>query len=330
LYRLAKGQFLTTNHRNPDFFIVGAPKCGTTALSEYLRGHSQVFVSTPKEPLFFCEDFPDLRRVQDLDEYLALFRNITPETLAAGEASAMYLYSKVALAKIRRFNPSARIIVMLRNPADIAYAFHSEMIYSQNEDELDFEKAWSLQSERRAGHRIPPDCVEVDLLQYRDVASIGSQLDRLLSIFPRDQVCVLVFDDFIGDTRGAYERVLAFLEIPSDGRIDFPRVNENKRVRSPWLARLTQRPPRFVSRAVQVAKQSLGLDRIHLLGALRRANLDPGRREPLRVEFRTSLEAEFASEVELAGRLIDRDLSAWSAPAIEGGNQADDRVVTPG
>jgi hypothetical protein len=314
---------LTANHPRPDFFIVGAPKCGTTALSEYLRAHARVFLSTPKEPLFFCEDLPGLRQVTTLPRYLDLFARVDEGVAAVGEASAMYLFSEVAPSHIRRFNADARIIVMLRNPIDVAHAFHSEMIYSQNEDEADFAVAWELQEERRQGRRIPGRCSEPRLLQYREVARLGSQLERLLTVFPRDQVEIIVFDDFIRDTQRVYEEVLSFLGVPTDGRQVFPRINENKQVRSARLARLTQRPPRLLSRAAALAKRSLGLERVHLLGPLRRANLERGTRPPLTADLRRRLGREFAQEVIRIERLLDRRLDHWSADAGGGSSTPD-------
>jgi len=300
----------SSSERAPDFFIVGAPKCGTTALSEYLRQHPDVFLSTPKEPFFFCEDFTGVRRPRTWDAYRRLFRR-APEGAIAGEASAMYLYSEVAIANIRRRCPGARLIALFRNPVDLAQAFHSEMVYGQNEDELDFVRAWDLQADRRKGVRLPPQAWEPRFLQYRAVASLGSQLERLLSVFPADQVLTLLFDDYVRDTAGAYERVLAFLGVAPDGRREFPAVNENKRIRRRGLARWTQRPPAAISRAVASAKRAVGLERVHLLGPLRRANLERTPREPLPTDFRRRLIGEFDGEIELLARLLRRDLSSW-------------------
>jgi hypothetical protein len=295
--------------RRPDFFLVGAPKSGTTALSEYLRAHPDVFVSRPKEPGFFCEDLPGLPRVASLDAYLRLFRGSSAR--ATGEASALYLYSRVALKRLRRFEPRARILVMLRNPLELAHAFHAEMLYSQNEDEPDFGRAWDLQAERRAGRRLPPHCWEDALLQYAEIARLGAQLERLLALFPREQVHVILFDDFRRDTRRAYEETLAFLGVASDGRRDFPPVNEHKAVRRPWLARLTQRPPAHLSRAARLVKRAPGLEQVSFLGPLRRANLRRASRPPLPEPLRARLAREFAGDVALLSRLLERDLGGW-------------------
>ena len=74
--------------RKPDFFIVGAPKCGTTALFRYLTAHPAVFIPEIKEPNYFCTDLPMDGRVATLNEYEALFSSAQPHALT-GEASVM-------------------------------------------------------------------------------------------------------------------------------------------------------------------------------------------------------------------------------------------------
>ena len=150
----------------PNFFIIGAPKCGTTALSEYLREHPNIYMCTPKEPHYFDYDFEQYREVETLDEYLGLFEAATTEHIAIGEASACYLYSSVALEDIYQFAPQAKIIVMLRNPVDLAYSYHSQLLYASDENVPDFEQAWRLQDIRREGKKIPPRCRDSALLQY--------------------------------------------------------------------------------------------------------------------------------------------------------------------
>src|SRR3954467_10896207 len=81
----------------PTFMIVGAPKCGTTALYEYLQTHPQVFITDPKEPLYFAEDVGAHRNIFKRAEYDALFSEVHPHHKAIGEASAWYLHSAVAL-----------------------------------------------------------------------------------------------------------------------------------------------------------------------------------------------------------------------------------------
>ena len=301
----------------PELFIVGAPKCGTTALCEYLRTHPSVFISRPKEPFFFCDDLPGLPGVKSADEYDALFRNVPPGTRIAGEGSATYLCSDVALDRIRAFSPDARIIAMLRNPIELAPSFHSQLLYNRTEDQESFERAWALQDERAEGRSIPELCREPAILQYRKVARLGEQVERLFSIFPREQTLIVFFEDFRRSPREVYLRVLEFLDIPDDGRTDFPRVNENKRHRVGVLARFTQRPPRIFSAAASAARRFLGRDDLVFLGPLRRANASVRERTPLSIQMRQQLVDEFAGDVVRLARLTGRNLDHWLAPPAE-------------
>ena len=139
----------------PNFFIIGAPKCGTTALSEYLKDHPQIYFSDPKEPHYFTFDFEQYRLTKTLEEYLELFAAATPQHQAVGEGSVFYLYSSVALEKIREFDPQAKIIVMLRNPIDMIYSFHSQLLFSADESETSFEQAWRTTGYTTAGKKYP-------------------------------------------------------------------------------------------------------------------------------------------------------------------------------
>src|SRR4051812_22016289 len=101
----------------PDFFIAGAPKSGTTALFEYLSRHPSVFMPDIKEPNFFSSDLHTKGQRFRADEYLALFEAARSDQLT-GEASAIYLYSAVAVARLMQHNPRARVVVILRNPVE--------------------------------------------------------------------------------------------------------------------------------------------------------------------------------------------------------------------
>jgi hypothetical protein len=297
--------------RRPNFFLVGAPKSGTTALVRYLEDHPQVFVSNPKETFFFCDDFQGLPAPATEDAYLRLFESVDRNTLAVGEATTVYMYSESAPKRIHDFDPEARILVMLRRPIDLAVSYHAEHLYGLSEDEPDFERAWRLRDARIRGENLPPLVIEPKLIQYRDVAMLGSQLQRLFGIFDREQVHVTLFDDFIDDTAAEDEAVLRFLGVPSDGRRPFPVVNERKENRYAALARVLQRPPQFVTRAVARAKKALGMEKVGILDFARRFNTTPMQKIPVSGALRAEMRESFRDDVQLLSSLIGRDLSHW-------------------
>ena len=201
----------------PDFVIVGNQKSGTTALFTYLGGHPGVAVSSNKEPCFWSSDLPRKGKVSDRAEYLALWDG-APEGALRGEASTNYILSEVAIPAIRRENPHARMIVMLRNPVDMAAALHSEFLNSFEEDVGDFERAWRLQERRRKGQAIPPECVDPDGLQYERTRAIGTQLERFFAMVPESHRMTVVFDDLERQASSVYRQVLDFLGLDHDGR----------------------------------------------------------------------------------------------------------------
>ena len=300
--------------KKPNFFIVGAPKCGTTALSEYLRGHPNIFFSQPKEPHFFATDFPNHRATATLEEYLALFHEVRPNHLRVGEGSVWYLYSREAVRNIYEYNLKAKLIVMLRNPVDLVHSLHSQALISIDEDEKDFEKAWNLQELRKSGKRIPKKCRTPALLQYRDVGKLGAQMERLLEVFPKEQVKVILFEDFMADTGAVYEDVLSFLGLNSDGRRLFQRINESSKYRSQLIGHFTQTPPDKIVCVWKCIKDAFGIKNFgHLvMNRLRKANIIVQPRKPLNVELRQALADEFEDDIHRLEAIINRNLSHWT------------------
>jgi hypothetical protein len=295
----------------PNFFVVGAPKCGTTALHRYLRPHPNIFMPRVKEPHFFAADLGTYRIAKTMEDYARLFAESTGEHLRVGEASVYYLRSSVAIPAIRAFNPDAKIIAMFRNPVDVVYALHSELLYWSEETVADFEVAWHLQERRRQGFDLPT-CRSPLLVQYAEVGQFGTQTQRLLASFPREQVKLILFDDFADSPQKVYDEVIEFLGIPHDNRTDFPRINENRRVRLLWLKHLIRRPPPLLRQTYMSLKRTVGgrqLDsfkrKIVTKNSLKES------RPPLSPAFRAELVEAFRGEVALLSELLGRDLSHW-------------------
>jgi len=295
--------------KRPDFFIVGAPKRGTTAMYAYLQQHPQVFMPFHKEPLYFGADLS--RRYGQLTEaqYLNLFADARPDQ-RAGEASAWYLYSASAAGEIRDFAPDARIVAMFRNPVDVMYAQHSQLLFNQQEDIADFGQALEAEAERQAGRRLPPGPIRPENLFYRRMVRFAEQLQRYLDTFGAERVHVIVHDDLRVDTPGEYRRVLEFLEVGADFEADFTQRNTNKRTRSRGLQQMIYAPPRPI-RALAPRLRRSRLARA-LRDALVALNSRVEPRRQMDPALRRRLSEEMRPEVERLGSLIGRDLSAWS------------------
>ena len=291
----------------PNFFIIGAPKSGTTSLAHYLAGHPRVFMSDPKEPQHYNTDIDHVTDYADKADYLRLFDGVGPEHEAVGEASVWYLYSREAVPNILAEIPDARFIVLLRNPVEMAESLHDQMIYSGKETEHDFRRAWHLQARRREGHAIPRSCDDGQLLLYRDACAIGTQLQRVVDRVPPERLHIAFFDDLKTDSRTVYLETLRFLGLPDDGRTDFPVQNAAKTTRSPAVTRLLGR--------ARTLKRALGLKRTRtgLLRPLAQWNIKERQREPLPRSLRREVLDVFLDEIEQVEALTRRDLSGWRA-----------------
>jgi Sulfotransferase family len=203
--------------RVPDFFIVGHHKSGTTALFRMLGAHPQVFLSPLKEPRYMASDLRERFRQprerphpQTLEEYLSLFKDARPDQ-RAGEASATYLWSHTAAARIAQLQPDARIVAILREPTSFLHSLHLTYLRSQVESERDLRRALALEGVRREGRRIPRRSHLPQLLQYSDQVRYVEQLRRYHDHFTREQVLVLIYDDFRDDNEATVRQVLRFL-----------------------------------------------------------------------------------------------------------------------
>ncbi len=283
----------------PNLFIVGASKCGTTALYTYLGGHPQIFMSPIKEPGFFARDFlGDQRPIRDLTEYLACFSGASGEKVI-GEASTAYFESAGAPGEIKRFAPNARIIIMLRNPVEKIHAGFLEGRADNNERHKTLEAA--LESEKHHGPSFGIGYIE----SGRYTKPVRGYLEK----FGRENVHIIIYDDFKERTSITYEDTLRFLGVDSDHRSDFPIVNKSRYVRSMALQEFLRHAPaplRWIGRTIMPLHR-----RKELREWISRLNVNPSPPVIMKPETRERLQLEFETEVKDLGQLLGRDLSKW-------------------
>jgi hypothetical protein len=294
----------------PRFFIVGAPRCGTSALRTYLSQHPQVCMPfTAREPHFYAADLAGFRFVQREDDYRALFRIQSQHTIV-GEKSAYYLHSSEAVPGILRTLPDAKFVVMLRNPIDLLFSYHQKLLWTLDEDREDLEQAWRLQEIRRAGKRIPRSCHFSFKLQYRDICSIGVQLERLLEVVPSSQVKIILFEQFTASPCLVYRKTLDFLGLLRDNRRLFPRLNESASYRFRLLRRLSKPKNSSIEETLHPSPRGSWTGVAGFVGnGLRR--LDHWNRRPagapvISESFETELRTAFSPEIERIEALFDK------------------------
>jgi hypothetical protein len=293
--------------KRPNFFIIGAQRCGTTSLRRYLSEHPRIFIpKQPLEPRYFADDFVTSRSGNlSAAVYLKLFTDAGNHHLTAGDSSPTYLPSMAAIANILRFEPAAKFIVLLRSPMAMVRSLNARFVLDGFEDVADFEEAWGLQAARRRGERIPPFCFEPKHLEYGVFCKLGEQLERLYRQVRHDLILVVYSAGMKARPQTNYERVLSFLDVPSDGRVNFPLFEVSGRHRSPMLNHLLL--------VVDRAKAGVGLGRLGLgvADAIHRWNRIRETRRALRPEFHAALADFFRDDVTILSNLTGRDLSGW-------------------
>lgn len=218
------------------FFIVGAPRCGTTAISKGLAKHPQICFAKPKETYYFVRELGMADRRFSEEKFIErYFPHRTEAHTELGEGSVSAVYSEDAISRILDFDPDAKFIVTVRNPVDMVYSYHGRMVFLLDEDERDFKRAWRSQDERAAGRALPKRCRDPRLLQYSDVATLSPHIERLFESVGRERCAVVVFEDFIQDPVAVYRYLCDFLQVADDGRTKFKRRNDHRQFNSRFL-----------------------------------------------------------------------------------------------
>ncbi len=280
----------------PNFFIVGMPRSGTTSMYTYLKQHPDIYLAVYKEPHFFCKDLTQSSyNIQDPGLYDSLFTH-AGDKKCIGEGSVWYLTSKIAAKEIKKFNPLAKIIIMLRNPIGMIYSLHGLYVRTKNEDITDFPTALALQTDRMKGLSIPKTCYFPEGLFYTEVARYYQKIKRFMDIFGRENLHVVIFDDFSKDTPQAYRDTLEFLEVNPDFPAEFDLKKASRVIQPLVLQQIRHSHPGIRKKL----STKLGLE----------AHKSPPR-EPLPPGLRSHLQSLFKPDIEKTSQLIDKDLTYW-------------------
>jgi hypothetical protein len=295
----------------PNFLIIGFEKAGTTSVYHYLKQHPQVFVSPTKETNFFVHEgqnpeiLPYLRKelpvVRSLAAYRALFDEVS-EHKAVGEASPLYLADPHAAEQIRHYLPGAKLIALLRDPAERAYSSYWMRVRDGRETRS-FEQAVE---EELAGRL--DDSLELESRHYVDWGLYARHLKVYLSSFDRSQLAIYLFDDLQADPSGLMRELFGFLEV-DDGFIPDTSVRYNasgpprSRLLRPflWKSAVT----RTVRRALPgpLSRRAASIQEAWRSRALAKPPMAPKLRRRLVANYRRDI-------LELQG-MLQRDLSRW-------------------
>lgn len=183
----------------PNFYVVGAQKCGTTSVYYHLRRHPQVFLPEEKEPAFFA-NFPTAREKMifpasrtTIDEYRRFYQGARGFG-AIGDASPHYLRDEESPRRIHEVSPQAKIIIMLRDPVVRAHSAYLMNLARHFDFSPSFCEALARDEPR-------PKADWFTAHHYVGAGLYYEQVHRYLNIFGREQVQVLLFEDLAAKPR---------------------------------------------------------------------------------------------------------------------------------
>ena len=305
----------------PDFFIAGVPKAGTTALHAALARHPALFMSPVKEPKFFLTDGPpplqggpgDAKTYREhvwrRADYEALFEPAVAGQLR-GESTPFYLYSQDAQRRIRDQIPGARLIVVLRDPAERAHSNWTHLWSAGLDPVGDFVQACAAEQRRIAAGW-------ADFWHYTALGRYGEQLERLYRQFPREQVLVFRYRALIENPAAALDRVCAFLGVPQGVLTEVPRENvtahPDPTLRHRAVAR-TVRAGHSLTAALPGQAGARVIDRLERI-----LQQDAAPRRPLTWEQRQAVLPYFEDDIRLLESVTGEDFSDWRAPRGDSG-----------
>ena len=191
-----------------DFIVPGAQKSGTTALHYFLKGHPQIVLPDRQEMHFFDDEESFSKSPIDYD---LLHRHFPPRirsTSIVGEVTPSYLYWGPAMERIHAYHPRIKLVILLRNPIDRAFA-HWNMQRFKGREPLDFLDA--LKDEPRRISQ--PLTLESRRFAYIDRGFYSNQLDRVFRFFPREQVKIVKFEDFRDRKQETLGSIFEFLGV---------------------------------------------------------------------------------------------------------------------
>jgi len=303
----------------PDFFIAGAPKAGTTAVHAALARHPALYMSAVKEPKFFLTDGPPPPRggpgdvqtyrehVWQRDDYEALFA-AAPAGILRGESTPFYLYNRDAQRRIRALIPSARLIVILRDPVERAHSNWAHL-WSAGLDPVDDFVLACAEEQRRI------EAGWADFWRYTSLGRYGDQLEHLYTVFPRDQVLVFRYHALIESPGLVLDQICAFLGVPQGVLAEVPRENVTAHPQLSLRHRTVAKALRASSAVSNVLPGATTLT-----GSLERVlQRDSRPRQPLTWEQRQALLPRFEADIRLLEVITGEDFGNWLQPRGDSG-----------
>lgn len=295
----------------PTFLVLGVPKAGTTSLHYYLQQHPEIFMCHSKEPHFFAYGEaplpifkgPGAHRLKDRvtgtwDAYQALFAGVTKE-VACGEVSTTNIMPR-ACERIRRYLPDARLVVILRQPAERAYSQYMHIRRLGWEPHTDFADALAAEEQRRQENWQP-------VFLYTEPGYYFADLQRYFNTFHAEQIRVYLYEEWKEEPVKLLQDLFHFIGVDEDFVPDM-RIQHNVGglPRSQWLNHWLRNPTRSKEFLKHLMPRTLQRS---LVQTLLRRNLEhPPAFDPA---LRAELTERYRDDILQVQKLLQRDLSHW-------------------
>lgn len=283
------------------FFVVGAAKAGTTSVYYYLKQHPEIYVHPYKDvACYFCERYGMPITLEEFNELMA--SGSTHDTLMAGDVCSDYLADPSAAEKIAKIFPTAKIIIILRNPVDRAFSLYQWMTREGYEYFSNFRDALAAEPERLARQLKDPDLISPAKNDYLYFHSglYSRQVQRYLERFPGNQVLILSYDDLCKDGVAFMQRIYAFLGV----RGNFvPEIRIHNRAGQPWSIRYQYFCRRWLARVLpnRIIPFFIGLNPVRKMNA----RLDES--------LRKQLSQQYSSDIKITAAMTGLNLEPWLA-----------------
>lgn len=286
----------------PNFLIIGGEKCGTTWLYDVLKRHPDIYLPDTKELAYFNRRDSNLIETDNFARmnvgwYEKFFEDARTES-AAGDISPMYLCDDLAPQRISDTVPAAKLIVTLRDPVDRAISHY-----------------WMAHNKRH----IPTDLELEDVVTGRHEAIVqrglySEQLERYFSLFPRDQILILIFEEMMSDRAGTIAEICRFIgvdpsQMPSEGLDE--AVFASTAYRAPWLHNASVAAATALRATPALSWIARSLKRSGFNDKVKSINAKGFSKPPLPDALRTELRVYYAKDRKKLETLLGRKIDAW-------------------
>ncbi|MGB3754184.1 MAG: sulfotransferase [Parerythrobacter sp.] len=300
---------------HPNFFVIGAAKSGTTSLWMYLKQHPEIFMPKErarKEPSYFCH----LYGISDFNKYLKLFEGAYRYS-AIGEASHAYLSSPESAKWIYDTYPNAKIIIVLRNPIERAYSLYNWMICEGYEKVYPFEAALEEEYKRIASDKFKYDNGQYyyNFLYYQS-GLYYHQIKRYVDLFPSNQIRILLFENFVENTRDELKKLYRFLGVNDSFKLKTGAHNKRREVFSIPIQYYLKRHFHNHLSKVRIPYSAATIIQQKLM----KYNIDLGKklcRNRAKEETQRALVERYQEDIVKVEHLIDADLKKWYTSKID-------------